>query len=98
MFQDYNLHTIHQCGDAMVFDVVIEGMQRSLNNSGIQVNGHPVLKGNKVNMRKNITIKRIKKRLTASLVERRDWKDLITSMSLREGPLASRAARRMSSA
>jgi hypothetical protein len=44
MFQDGNLHSINQRGDSMLFHVVIEGVQGTLNNSGIQVNGHPVLK------------------------------------------------------
>jgi hypothetical protein len=53
MFQDRDLHSIDQRGDAMLFNIVIEGVQRTLNNPGIQVNGHPILKKSKTKLVKN---------------------------------------------
>jgi hypothetical protein len=41
------------------FHIVVKGVQRPLDNPGIQVNGHPILKGSAINIRKE-TIKRIK--------------------------------------
>jgi hypothetical protein len=43
VFQDRDLHSINQCGDGVLFNIVIEGVQRPLNDSGIQINGHPIL-------------------------------------------------------
>jgi hypothetical protein len=57
VFQDGDFHAIYQRSDSVLLYVVIKGIQRPLNNSGIQVDGHPVLETKNIRILEIIKIK-----------------------------------------